>query len=71
MKYYTEDELEKMSLEELEAHQIEVEANESTFPDMDDALNEDGWCLVDHQYYEVDLMDLIDIRKEDERITAL
>ena len=66
MKYYTEDEWQSMSIGELGAHQVLIEAHESTFPDMDDELNEDGWSLIDHQYYEVDLMDYIDMRKEDE-----
>ena len=67
MKYYTEDELMKMTIEELEAHEVEVDAHESTFPDIDNQMNEDGWCLIDHQYYHVDLMDLIDGYKEDAR----
>ena len=73
MKYYDIDsDWDKMSLTELIAYALEIDAHEDTFTsEYDDEENEDGWSLIDHQIYHADLLDYIEIRKEDERNTAL
>ena len=73
MKYYDmDDDWDKMSLPELIAYALEIDEHENTFTsEYDDEENEDGWSLQDHQIYHADLLDYLDIRKEDERNTAL
>lgn len=73
MKYHDMDSgWDKMSLAELIAYEEEIDKHENTFTgEYDDEENEDGWSLSDHQIYHADLMDYIDIRKEDERNTPL
>ena len=73
MKYYDIDsDWDKMSLTELIAYALEIDAHEDTFEsEYDDEENEDGWSLQDHQIYHADLLDYLEIRKEDERNTAL
>jgi hypothetical protein len=73
MKYYDiDDEWDNLSLTELIAYEKEIDAHENTFTsEYDDEENEDGWSLQDHQIYHADLLDYLDIRKEDERATVL
>ncbi len=71
MKYYEDENgdwaWESLSLEELIKHEAEVDSHEGTFigdgDDFDE--NEDGWSLASHQYYHADLLDYIEMRKED------
>ncbi len=59
----------KMSLVELLAYEEEIDAHENTFTgEYDDEENEDGWSLRDHQIYHADLLDYLDMRKEDEGV---
>lgn len=73
MKYYDIDnEWDKLSLEELIVYEAKIDAHENTFTgEYDDEENEDGWSLQDHQIYHADLLDYLDMRKEDERNTSL
>jgi len=73
VKYYNIDsDWDKLTLEELISYEMELLEHEDTFTgEYDDEENEDGWSLADHQIYHADLMDYLDMRKEDERNTAL
>jgi hypothetical protein len=70
MKYYDIDsDWDKMSLTELIAYALEIDEHENTFTsEYDDEENEDGWSLQDHQIYHADLLDYLEIRKEDEGV---
>jgi hypothetical protein len=70
VKYYDIDsDWDKMSLTELIAYALEIDEHENTFTsEYDDEENEDGWSLRDHQIYHADLLDYLEIRKEDEGI---
>jgi hypothetical protein len=70
VKYYDIDsDWDKMSLTELIAYALEIDEHENTFTsEYDDEENEDGWSLQDHQIYHADLLDYLEIRKEDEGV---
>ena len=71
MKYYEDEHgdwsWESLSLAELIKHEEEVDKHEGTFIGDGDDFNEDadGWSLASHQYYHADLLDYIEMRKED------
>jgi hypothetical protein len=72
MIYHDMDEVwDKMSLSELIAYEAEIDAHENTFTsEYDDEENEDGWSLQDHQIYHADLLDYVDMRKDDEKVKS-
>ena len=72
MIYHDMDEVwDKMSLAELIAYEAEIDVHENTFTgEYDDEENEDGWSLRDHQIYHADLLDYLDMRKDDEKVKS-